>query len=503
MVEGAGLEFFPLAGDPRELVEYMVRTGGQVIPTRLDQIVEDVPRKRAVIADILASTWRACTERDPERPDGPPFAADLIIANPPSYGHIHCAEALCVPLHMVFTMPWTATSAFPHPLTRLPQGEHHPVRNFLSYGVVNTLMWTGVADIVNGFREQTLGLEPLGVVEGAALLDDLEVPFTYLFPASVIPRPPDWGPHIDLANFVFRDEGAAYEPPDDLRDFLAAGEPPVYVGFGSSVVEDPERITGVIFEALARAGVRGLVSRGWGRLGSGAPPPSHVHLLDDTPHDWLFPRCRAVCHHGGAGTTAAGLRAGLPTVVVPFFGDQFFWGHMIEAIGAGPAPIPIGELGSERLAAALAACARPEMQSRARALSARVCAADGVDLVLEALHRHLPADAMQCARDPEHLATAYCDRCRMRLCTPCVAAAHAGHPSHPYRWVDWSLRPPHTVGAVARELVEDAVSALRVGLQALRPLARARGRGVVLGGTDRQDAEAGAPSRRPTRRPPA
>ena len=113
MVERAGLEFYPLGGDPHELMEYIVKTGGSIVPTRLDQIWEDVPKKRAMIAEILASTWRACTEADPERPEAHPFRADLIVANPPSYGHIHCAEALHIPLHMIFTMPWTATTRLP------------------------------------------------------------------------------------------------------------------------------------------------------------------------------------------------------------------------------------------------------------------------------------------------------------------------------------------------------------------------------------------------------
>src|SRR5262245_7329470 len=105
MVEQAGVEFFPLAGDPRELVEYMMKTGGRLVPTRLEVLVADVPKQRTTIGEILESTWRACTEPDPDRPGAPGFTADWIIANPPSFGHIHCAEALNVPLHMVFTMP--------------------------------------------------------------------------------------------------------------------------------------------------------------------------------------------------------------------------------------------------------------------------------------------------------------------------------------------------------------------------------------------------------------
>jgi UDP:flavonoid glycosyltransferase YjiC (YdhE family) len=500
LVEKAGLEFYPLAGDPRELMDYMVRTGGSVVPTHLDQIVEDVPRKRALIGEILESTWRACTEPDPGLPNAPSFTADGIIANPPSYGHFHCAEALSIPLHMIFTMPWTATAAYPHPLARLDQSGDRPMLNWLSYGVVDMLMWVGVADVVNAFRAKTLGLPPMDVDDGTGLLDDNEVPFTYLFPESLVPRPVDWDPHIDVASFVFWDQAEGYEPPPALRDFLAAGDPPIYVGFGSCVVEDAEGLTRTLFEAFDKAKVRGVVSEGWAKLGGATPPPD-VHLVGDTPHDWLFPRCRAVCHHGGAGTTAAGLRAGLPSVVVPFFGDQFFWGRMLADAGASPEPIPIAELTSERLAGAFAACVRSEMQDRSAALGARVCAEDGVDLVLASLYRHLPLSAMVCAQDPGHLAVVYCDDCRKRLCRPCYEGAHAGHVAHPYRYIEWSARSPNKVTDDVRALVTDAAAALREGLGKILPIMAPRRHGVVFGENEAPgDEAADEPVRRRDRR---
>lgn len=500
LVEKAGLEFYPLAGDPRELMDYMVRTGGSVVPTHLDQIVEDVPRKRALIGEILESTWRACTEPDPGQPSALAFTADGIIANPPSYGHFHCAEALSIPLHMIFTMPWTPTAAYPHPLARIDQGGDRPVLNWLSYGVVDMLMWGGVADVVNAFRAQTLGLPPMDLYDCTAFLDDNEVPFTYLFPQSLVPRPADWEPHIDVASFVFWDQAQGYEPPPALREFLSAGDPPIYVGFGSCTVADPERLTHTIFAALDKAKVRGVVSEGWAQLGGAAPPPG-VHLVGDTPHDWLLPRCSAVCHHGGAGTTAAGLRAGLPTVVVPFFGDQFFWGRMLADAGASPEPIPIGELTSERLAEAFAACVRPEVQARSAALGARVRADDGVDLVMASLYRHLPVSAMVCARDPDHLAVVYCETCRQRLCEPCQHAAHEGHRTHPYRYVEWSARTSENVTDELRALVTDATAALREGLGKILPVMAPRRHGVVFGEDEAPgDEAADEPVRRRERR---
>jgi sterol 3beta-glucosyltransferase len=462
LVEKAGLEFYPLAGDPHELMGYMVRTGGRIIPTRLDQIMEDVPKKRAMIAEILASTWRACTEADPDRAAAPEFRADVILANPPSYGHIHCAEALHVPLHMIFTMPWSPTSAFPHPFAHLDSSEDHPLQNFLSYGLVDLLVWTGIGDLVNAFRQDSLKLPPISLLDGASVLEDHEVPFTYLWPSALVPRPADWGSHIDVANFTFHDQAHSYLPPDALRDFLAAGDPPIYVGFGSVVVEDPAAATRTIFKALQKAGARGIVSEGWAHL-RGETPPRNVFLVGDTPHDWLLPRCRAVCHHGGAGTTAAGLRAGLPTVVVPSFGDQFFWGRVVADAGAGPEPIPISRLDSAALAEAFEMCRRSQMRERAQALAARLRETDGAELVVQSVYRQLPGDAMRCANDADHLATVYCGTCGLRLCPDC-AIAHSSHLVRPCRYVDWGARPPQGLVGELGDLVGDAARALHAGL---------------------------------------
>src|SRR5262245_17959158 len=484
LVEQAGLEFYPLAGDPHELMEYMVKTRGRVIPTRLDQIVEDVPKKRAMIAEILASTWRACTEADPERPGAPLFRPDAIVANPPSYGHIHCAEALHIPLHMIFTMPWSPTSAFPHPFARIDPTTDPPGVTFFRYGLTDLLVCAGIGDLVDEIRTKTLALPPVTLTDGAALLEDHEVPFTYLWPASLVPKPQDWGPHIDLANFIEYEQARTYQPPQALLDFLAAGEAPIYVGFGSVVAEDPAALTRTIFGALDRAGARGIVSAGWAHLGGETPPPN-VYVIDDTPHDWLFARCRAVCHHGGAGTTSAGLRAGLPTIVVPFFGDQFFWGRIVAEAGAGPEPIPIQRLDSETLTAAFDACRRPQIRERASQPGARLRATDGAKLTVESIERHLPLTAMSCAHDSDHLAVLYCDTCGLALCEEQTRRAHSEHQVHPYRYVDWGGSPPHGIVAELGELIADAAQALQAGLAELLPGRMCPAKhGVVLGDRD-------------------
>lgn len=390
-VESNGLEFYPLGGDPRELIAYMVRTGGKLLPTKVDQIKEDVPKKRQMLDEIIQSTWGACTEKDPERPDAKPFAADAVISNPPTYGHIHVAEALRIPLQIVFTMPWTPTRAFPHAMANLDFERGRDLKNWLSYGVVDALTWAGTADLVGRFRKQ-LGLPKLRMGQGPGLLNDATVPFCYLWSPSLVPRPDDWGDHVDVADFVFFEQASEFEPPEDLVRFLDVGDPPVYVGFGSCVVEDPEGLTRTIFDALSAAGKRGVVSAGWGGLG-GEAPPDHVHLVGEVAHDWLFPRCAALCHHGGAGTTASGLRAGRPTLVVPFFGDQPFWGAMVARAGAGPRPIPVRDLTVKRLADAFRACEDPAIAERAAEIGTSLRGRDGAALAVKAFYRHLPTTA--------------------------------------------------------------------------------------------------------------
>ena len=443
-VESHGIEFFPLAGNPRELMEYMVMTGGRLIPHHLDQLVEQVPRKREIMSEILASTWAACTEPDPGRQDALPFVADAVIANPPSQGHIHVAEALHAPLHIMFTMPWSPTRAFPHPFTHVISEAHPGLRNRLSFEVFDLLTWLGLSDLINQFRERTLGLERVHLGEhGASLVHELAVPHAYLWSPSVLAKPEDWGSHIDVTGFVFLDEAARFEPPGALRDFLAAGGPPLYVGFGSCPAPDPVTLTATIFDGLERAGVRGLVARGWAQLGAGPVPP-HVHLVDDIPHDWLFPHCAAVCHHGGAGTTAAGLRSGLPTVVVPFFGDQYFWGRIVAESGAGPTPVPIGTLTAETLAEAITFALRPEVRARAVALGEKVRAQPGHEETVAAFYKRLPLASMRCSLDAAHLARRHCEDCGLAFCRLCDAVVHddparATHRRYPLGHVAWDV----------------------------------------------------------------
>ncbi|PQE07628.1 UDP-glucosesterol transferase protein [Rutstroemia sp. NJR-2017a BBW] len=373
----SGLEFFSVGGDPAELMAFMVKNPGMI--PKMDTLkTGEVGRRRAQMAEMFEGFWRACINATDE--ERAPFVADAIIANPPSFAHIHCAERLGIPLHLMFTFPYTPTQAFPHPLANIKKTNVDPgYTNFMSYPLVEMMTWQGLGDLVNNFRVKTLGLEPVSTLWAPGQLYRLKVPYTYLWSPGLVPKPKDWGP--DLA--------ATFKPPEDLVKFLEAGEKPIYIGFGSIVVDDPDRFTEMIFEAVKKAGVRALVSKGWGGLG-GDNTPDNVFMLENTPHDWLFPKVRAVVHHGGAGTTAIGLKCGKPTMIVPFFGDQQFWGSMIGNAGAGAQPVPYKDLTADKLAEGIKQCltdsAREAVEKIAKDIEAE---GDGAKNAVKSFHRSL------------------------------------------------------------------------------------------------------------------
>ncbi|KAK9140710.1 hypothetical protein Scep_010391 [Stephania cephalantha] len=374
----AGLEFYPLGGDPKALAEYMVKNKG-FLPSGPSEI----PVQRKQMKEIIFSLLPACREPDPD--SGIPFKAEAVIANPPAYGHAHVAEALKVPIHIFFTMPWTPTSEFPHPLSRVKQQAGYR----LSYQIVDSMIWLGIRDMINDFRKKKLKLRPVTYLSGAQGSAS-DVPYGYIWSPHLVPKPKDWGPKIDVVGFCFLDLASSYVPPEPLVKWLEAGQKPIYIGFGSLPVQEPEKMTQIIVEALEITKQRGIINKGWGGLGNLKEPKEFVYLLDNCPHDWLFLQCTAVVHHGGAGTTAAGLKAACPTTIVPFFGDQPFWGDRVQARGVGPAPIPVDEFSRDKLVKAINFMLDPEVKQRAVELAKAMETEDGVAGAVKAFFKHLP-----------------------------------------------------------------------------------------------------------------
>ncbi|KAH6670033.1 glycosyltransferase family 1 protein [Halenospora varia] len=400
-VLSSGLEFFPIGGDPADLMAYMVKNPG-IIPKMETIRAGDIARKRKMIREMLEGCWRSCIEPDPI--SNIPFVAEAIIANPPSFAHVHVAQAMGIPLHLMFTMPWTATRAFPHPLANIQASNTDPsMENFLSYGLVELMTCQGLGDIVNSWRKATLNLDPVPAMFDSNIIETQKIPFTYCWSPALVPKPFDWPSHIDVCGFFFRN-APEYTPEPDLDAFLRAGPAPIYIGFGSIVMEDPAAMTQTILDAVHECGVRAIVSKGWSKLGTGVEDPN-VLFLGDCPHEWLFKHVSAVIHHGGAGTTACGLLNGRPTGIVPFFGDQPFWGNMVAAAGAGPHPIDHKSLDSASLSKAIHFLLSPDALAAAESIAARMRSEDGVKAAVASFHRGLARSSMHCEVLPDHPAT--------------------------------------------------------------------------------------------------
>eukprot|EP00250_Pteridium_aquilinum_P011371 c20019_g1_i1 orf=907-3429(+) len=404
-VTSNGLEFYPLGGDPKILAGYMVKNKG-FLPSGPSEISIQKKQLKAIMNSLLP----ACTKADGD--SGAPFKAGAIIANPPAYGHVHVAECLDVPLHIFFTMPWTPTNEFPHPLARVKQMAGYK----LSYHVVDSLMWWGMRGLINEFRVKELKLNPMNYFnmnQGSIA----HLPTGYMWSPHLVPKPKDWGPRVDVVGFCFLTLADDYTPPDALVKWLAAGEKPIYVGFGSLPVEHPGEMTEIIVQALQETEQRGIIDKGWGGLGNLKETPDSIFLLENCPHDWLFPQCAAVVHHGGAGTTAAGLKAGCPTTIVPFFGDQPFWGERVWAKGVGPLPIPVQQFSLERLVQAINFMQDQEVKQRALELAKQIEEEDGVEGAVDAFYRHW-VKRSPVAPEPLSFFQAFLIRLRRLWCLP-------------------------------------------------------------------------------------
>ena len=245
----------------------------------------------------------------------------------------------------------------------------------MTYRAVQVGMALSVRRYLADWRRATGGTAPKG-----------PVPTVYGFSRHVVPEPHDWPDHARTAGYWFLNDATPLPP--DLDAFLAAGPPPVYVGFGSMAGRDPAGMARTVTEALRASGARGVLATGWGGLASGAAPGDDLFVIESASHEALFPRCSAVVHHGGAGTTAAGLRAGRPMVVCPFFGDQPYWGRRVHELGAGPAPVPKKALTSARLATAIReAVSDPAIRQRAEALGVALRAEDGVGAAVQGIEK--------------------------------------------------------------------------------------------------------------------
>jgi sterol 3beta-glucosyltransferase len=289
----------------------------------------------------MADVWAACKESSP----------DLILYHMKASGVPDFAEKLGVPCMLAFWLPMhVPTTRFPaFMFPNLPLG---PVYRWQTYQFIRR-MTIMMSKRIRKWRTQH-GLDPRSPSLRMRLPDGRPIPVLYGFSRYIIPPPEDWAETATVTGYWFLNQADHWNPPNSLTEFLSRGEPPVYFGFGSIFGRDPKHVTQIILEAVRRTGVRAVLAQGWGGLETTASVQSEsVMFIEAEPHSWLFPQVSAVAHHGGCGTTAAGLLAGKPSIICPFFGDQPFWGRYVERLGVGPSPIPQKRLTVERLCHAI------------------------------------------------------------------------------------------------------------------------------------------------------
>ncbi|TFK40571.1 glycosyltransferase family 1 protein [Crucibulum laeve] len=371
-IVGFGIEHRQAGGDPGALMKLSVENK-MFSP---DFFKESLSNFRPWLDQLLTDAWVACKD------------ADVLLESPSAMAGVHIAEALNIPYFRTFTMPWTKTTEFPHGLLSPPV--ESPTFNSAS-----NVMWAATSGQINKWRRQSLGI---GNTDMGHLAQS-KITFIYNFSQAVVPKPLDWPDSTIISGYWFLDNpDLNWTPPQTLLDWMAKarkdGKPIVYIGFGSITVPHPNRVTARIVEAVLQSDVRAIISKGWSaRMSKGndkdpeVEMPPECYQLDKVPHDWLFPQIDAAMHHGGAGTTGASLRAGIPTLIKPWFGDQFFWASRVQRLGAG---LKVPSLRVSDVAEALTkATSNATMRERAAMVGEKIRAEDGVHTAIYAINTYL------------------------------------------------------------------------------------------------------------------
>ncbi|KAI9787771.1 MAG: Sterol 3-beta-glucosyltransferase [Geoglossum umbratile] len=376
-IEKHGIEFARVEGDPAELMRICIENG----MFTYSFIREASLKFRGWLDELLSSAWAACRD------------SDVLIESPSAMAGIHIAEALGIPYFRAFTMPWTRTRAYPHAFA-VPEHKMGGAYNYFTYVMFDNVFWKAIAGQINRWRKHELGLSRTNLHK----LQPNKAPFLYNFSPSVVPPPLDYSDWIRVTGYWFLNEADGWEPPKELTDFIRKAREDrkkvVYVGFGSIVVSDPAALTKTIIDSVLTADVRCILSKGWSdRLSNKdastpeVPLPPEILQIKSAPHDWLFGQIDAAAHHGGAGTTGASLRAGLPTIIKPFFGDQFFFGSRIEDLGVGTC---IKKLNVDAFSRALWRTTNDErMIVKAKVLGEQIRKEDGVEAAVKSIYRDL------------------------------------------------------------------------------------------------------------------
>ena len=385
VVQGYGLAYAPMALDPPALLHGTAgRSWGAAYNNPLRFMGGLVRAARPAIPQLARDAWTACAQ------------ADAVVYNPLGMVGHHVGEKLGVPTFLAALQPIMPTRHFPSVLApvNLRLGGRY---NHVSHLATEQAFWQPWRREFNRVRRDLLDLPPLPLSGIGPQLRRQRTPHLYGFSRAVVPPPADWPTWAHVTGYWFPAARKIWRVPPQLEEFLAAGAAPVCVGFSSLRPAEPRRLTQTVVAALRGAGRRGVLLVGWGALE--LQPGLHgsdIYVAGAVPHEYLFERAAAVVHPGGAGTSAAALRAGVPSVVVPGFSDQFFWAHRLQQIGVAPPPLKWRELTPQRLASAIDTAVSSEaIRDAVRAAGARVRSEDGVGAAVATIERYLGVNSSQ------------------------------------------------------------------------------------------------------------
>lgn len=379
-VERHGLTCTLIDGNPSELMMQPVGRGALAIQggwlRSARASLRFLSAARPVYASMLSSAWRACQGSDA-----------LIIGLPTIWG-VQTAEALGIPCFWCLLQPLSRTAEFPSSLLPFTRSLGR-IGNHLTYRLIEQALWLPWRSVINRWRREELHASPLGIASPYAAIERALV--LYGFSRHTLPRPRDWPSNQIISGYWFLDETAQWTPPVELLRFLDAGDPPVYIGFGSPGVRTAASLQ-IIIQALDALNLRAIVSDD-ALVQRAEGTNLRLFLLADAPHSWLFAGVAAAMHHGGAGTMAACLRAGAPMVVLPGATDQFFWAARATALGVAPAAIPQSSLSTARLITALDQATRSHsMRLAAQGLSRLLQDEDGAGYAAGIIKRLMTGD---------------------------------------------------------------------------------------------------------------
>ncbi len=371
-----GLEFYPIRGDVTAVAASdKVKSAGQADSPL--KFIRSFNTLKSLVFELQQDFWAACE------------GATAVVYHPGVAIGYFIAQELGIPSILATPFPMTPTRAYPNLIfydrVRLGGGW-----NWLTHKLFEQVMWQTSKSPIKRFWREKFGRSP--------------APFNCPYPQQnrpthptitscsphVFAQPAEAPPHVTFTGYWFLEEEAGWQPPPALQAFLQAGPPPVYVGFGSlGDAAEAEQTTKLIIAALQQAGQRGVLATGWSGMAQMADLPPEIFMLESAPHAWLFPQMAAVVHHGGAGTTAAGLRAGVPSIVIPHSNDQFAWGRRVAELGVGARPIPRKGLTAERLAEAMGVVGQAAVREAARVLGEKIRRENGAQKAAEIIVRSL------------------------------------------------------------------------------------------------------------------